>query len=291
MIGFIPFVLIERILTYSRYGSWTATSTSLHMQIFSKADTLIGANDVVLGDNEGFSFLSLLTQVQPEGLLAPLFSPEKSIFLYDPLLLPCLIVLFVCWRFLSLEIKWYAIAGIANFFLHLYIYSWTSEWIRQGQWGARYHITSVHLLLVPLIPLLIRGAIKIKKNAKLTQKIISWFARLAIALAVLLQFFSILLPFDLERMQQEIGVGSRFRIVQRVNNVFTLLDETPKSIVQISPILDSNQNINWEFLPFRLQNRSNENSPLNKLLPILFILWGLIFILAVTATVWMFVTI
>ena len=262
------------------------------MQIFSKADTLIGANDVVLGDNEGFSFLSLLTQVQLEGLLAPLFSPEKSIFLYDPLLLPCLIVLFVCWRFLSLEIKWYAIAVILNFLLHLYIYSWTSDWIKLGAWGSRYHITSVHLLLVPLIPLLIRGATKkIKKNTNIFKKIASWFARIIIFLAMLLQFFSILLPFNLEKTQQELGVGSRFRMVQRVNNVFTLLDETPVSNVQISPILDSNQNINWEFLPFRLQNRSNENSPLNKLLPILFILWGLIFILAVTATVWMFVTI
>lgn len=290
--GFIPFVLIERILTNYRYGSWTATSTSLHMQIFAKADTLIGANDVVLGDNEGFSFLSLLTKVRLEGLLAPLFSPEKSVFLYDPLLLPCSIVLFVCWRFLSLEIKWYAIAGIVNFILHLYIYSWTSAWIRQGQWGARYHITSIHLLLVPLIPLLVRGAIKqIKQNTHIFKKIAILFARFAIVLAVLLQIFSILLPFDLERIQQELGVGSRFRMGQRINNVFILLGETPESNVKISPILHSNQNINWEFLPFRLQARQNDDSSLNKFMPILFIFWGLIFILAVTATAWMFVTI
>ena len=292
MSGFIPFVLIERILTNYRYGSWTATSTSLHMQIFAKADTLIGANDVVLGDNEGFSFLSLLTKVQLEGLLAPLFSPEKSVFLYDPLLLPCSIVLFVCWRFLSSEIKWYAIAGIVNFCLHLYIYSWTADWIKQGQWGARYHITSIHLLLVPLIPLLVRGAIKkIGKNTKLSQKIISWFTRGAIALALLLQFISILLPFNLEKTQQELGIGSRFRIAQRINNVVTLLHEAPESNVKISPILNSNQNINWEFLPFRLQARQNDVLSLNKFMSILFIFWCLIFILAVTATAWMFVTI
>ena len=31
MTGFIPFVFLERILTYYRYGSWIATSTSLHI--------------------------------------------------------------------------------------------------------------------------------------------------------------------------------------------------------------------------------------------------------------------
>lgn len=292
MSGFIPLVLIERILTNYRYGSWTATSTSLHLQIYSKADALIEANDIVLGQNVGFSFLNLLTKVRSEGLLAPLFYPEKSIFLYDPLLLPCLIILFVCWKFLSLEIKWYLIAGVLNFLLHLYIYSWTTDWIKQGQWGVRYHITSVHLLLVPLIPLLIRGATRqIKKNANLSKKIVSWFAKLIIILAVLLQFLSIALPFNFEKNQQELGVGSRFRIVQRVNNIVYILSENPKFNMQISKTVELSPqlNSNWGFLPFRLKDKLNGNSPLNKLIPILILLWGLLLVLACTATIWMFI--
>jgi hypothetical protein len=294
--GFIPFVLIERILTYYRYGNWRATSSSLHLQIYSKANTLIEANDVIKGNNDSFDFLSLLTKIKLDALLAPLFYPEKSIFLYDPLLLPCLIISLICWKALSLEIRWYLIAGILNFLLHLYIYSWTSEWIRQGQWGARYHITSVHLLLIPLIPLLIRGATKqIKKNTNIFKKITSWFARIVIFLAMLLQFFSIVLPFNLEKTQQKLGVGSRFRMIQRVNNIFYLFDEVPESNIQIgkviqhSPQLNPNPNLGWGFLPFRLKDRLNGNSPLNKLIPILILLWGLLFILAVTATIWMFI--
>ena len=145
LLGFIPFFLLERVLTYIRYGSWIATSTSLHIQIFTKADTLIEPNSIVRGESSSLGFLNLLTKIKLDGLFAPFFSPEKSIFLYDPLVLPCLIISLICWKFLSPYIRWYLIAGILNFLLHLYIYSWTSDWIYGSPWGSRYHITSVHL--------------------------------------------------------------------------------------------------------------------------------------------------
>ncbi|MGF1591281.1 MAG: glycosyltransferase family 39 protein [Pleurocapsa sp.] len=289
MTGFIPFVLLERILTRIRYGSWTATSTSLHLQIFAK-ETLSNANEIVQIDNNSF-FLDLLTKVKPEALLAPLFSPEKSIFLYDPLVLPCLIILFICWGFLSPYIKWYVVVAILSFLLHLYIYSWTSDWIKHGSWGARYHITSVHLLLIPLIPLLIQGATKkINQNTDFLKAAFSWIARVIIILAMLIQFSSITLSPNLEVIQQELGVGSRFRLIQRFNNIFYLLNYDQNPNIQISKAQEQwPHKITWDLLPFNLKTKLNTNSSLNKFVPILFIVWGVIFIAAVTTTVWIFI--
>jgi hypothetical protein len=290
MTGFIPFVLLERILTYIRYGSWTATSTSLHLQIYAKADTLINPDAIVQGENNGFSFLSLLTKIQPEGLLAPLFSLEKSIFLYDPLVLPCSLLALLCWRFLSTYIRWYLIAVIFNFLLHLYIYSWTYEWIEHEDWGARYHVTSVHLLLVPLIPLLIRGATKqIQKNTDWIEVSLSWMAKIILILSMSIQLSSILLPPSLEVTQQELGVGSRFRLVQRVNNIFTLLNYDQKPKPQISKVQEQwSDNITWWLLPFRVKERAKNSYLLKNFMPMLIVFWILTFIVAVITTVWIF---
>ncbi|VEP15879.1 conserved membrane hypothetical protein [Hyella patelloides LEGE 07179] len=293
--GFIPFVVLERILTYYRYGSWTATSTGLHLQIYSRANTLLEPNSIVQGETKGFSFMSLLTKIELKGLLAPLFSPEKSVFIYDSLLIPCLILLFVCWKFLSPYIKWYLIAGILNFMLHLYIYSWTDEWIEHPEWSARYHVTSVHLFLIPLIPLIIRGATtKINKSTNLSKLIVSWIAKIVVAFALFIQLASTILPSGLEQTQQRLGIGSPLRIAQRISNIFTLIDYNPQSDTQISQVLERSpgfapdRKLTWEILPFRLKIWLKPNSSLYQLIPILFVVWGLICIMAVITTVWVF---
>ena len=299
--GFIPFVLLERVLTFIRYGSWSATTVSLHLQIYDKANTLIDSNAVVSGVTQGFPFLKLLTKVKPEALFAPFISPEKSIFLYDPLVLPCLILLFLCWKYLSHYIKWYTIATIVGFLLHLYIYSWTSGWINQGAWGARYHITSIHLLLIPLIPLLIKGAIKqIDQSKNLYSKVLTWSARSVIVLAICVQVSSITLDGGVEAYQQQLGIGSSWRMGQRFKNISTLLiDGTLEfktaDITQVEDVARAafmeKQIVNrtrWNILPF-LYQRNLEKSPLGKLIPILIALWGLILVAAVSSTIWIFI--
>ena len=297
MTGFIPFVILERVLTYYRYNSWTATSTSLHLQIYAKASNLADSNAIVRGDNSSLSFLNLLTKVKLEGLLAPFISPEKSIFIYDPLLLPCLIVGFLCWRFLSSYIKWYLIAGIVGFALHLYIYSWNVNWVEHMAWGVRYHLTSVHLILIPLIPLIIRGAIRQFNSRTNALKIVfRSLSKAVIILAIFCQLISISLYPSLEAIQQELNIGSPFRIIQRINNIFYLIDyeERPqiqqnKAEQQSSRII-LEEKITWNILPFRYQIRLQDNSTFgHKFLPLLTAIWVLIFISATVGTVWIFV--
>ena len=300
MSGFMPMVLLERALNYVRYGSWSATTVSLHLQVYANAPALVELDAVVEGANTGFSFFKLLTKVQPEALFAPFFSPEKSIFLYDPLVLPCFILLIVCWKFLAQDIKWYAIATTIGFLLHLYLYSWTSEWILHAEWGARYHITSVHLWLVPLIPLLVRGAIKqIDRSKNLERKTLTWSARVIIIVAIAIQLSSITLDGAVEAYQQRLGIGSSLRIAQRFKNISYLLGGSSPSDfdflqVEVPPetaILQKKieAKTGWNILPFLYQNKLDSDSWLNKLIPLLTVVWSLIFILAVTSTVWIFI--
>ena len=295
MTGFIPFVFLERILTYYRYGSWMATSTSLHIQIYNPASNLSESSGIVQGDNSSFLFFRLLTKIKSEGLLAPLFSPEKSIFIYDPLLLPCLIIGLLCWGFLSPYIKWYVIAGIIGFLLHLYIYSWTGEWVKQGDWGARYHLTSIHLLLVPLIPLIVRGAVRQFNNSTLKIKILSLLSKIIIILAIFCQLASVSLSPNLETFQQELNIGSRFRLGQRINNIYYLVNyeekpqiKTNKAEEQLPETLLRLRKT-WSILPLKYEMKLPDNSSFNKFLPLLKIIWSLIFILALVSTIWIFV--
>ena len=302
MSGFIPFVFLERMLTYIRYGSWTTTTVSLHLQIYNKAGELVDpVNAAVAGTTKSFVFLKLLTKVKPEALLAPFISPAKSIFLYDPLTLPCLILLIICWKYLSNYIKWYAIAATVGFLLHVYIYSWNTGWIDQGAWGARYHITSLHLLLVPLIPLLVRGAIQqIELRQKLFKKMLIWSSRAIIVLAIGLQLSSITIDGGVEAYQKQLGIGSSLRIAQRFNNISSLLvDGSVRSNIENIPeSLDAERvafvehqiqaRSGWNILPFLYQKKL-EKSSLSRLIPLLIALWSAIFIAAVGSTIWMFV--
>lgn len=293
MSGFIPFLLLERILTYIRYDSWKATSISLHLQIYNKADTLTSSRSVVEGTTQSFPLSNLLSRIDLEALLVPFFAPEKSIFLYDPLVLPCLILLFICWKSFSKIVRWYLISAVIGFLLHLFIYSWTSEWIYQGEWGARYHVTSIHLLLVPLIPLLVIGAKKYKhQNKNINQKIYSAVAKAIILIGILIQFSSILLPYGLEANQQKLEVGSRWRIKQRIENIFNML--TSSNNYEIAKVEEAwqidipDRRVTWNLLPFKYQDKIPSNSSARKFVPLLFAFWSIVFATAVLTTIWMF---
>ena len=299
--GFVPFLLWERVLTYIRYGSWTTTTASLHLQIYNRAGVLVNSADsIVEGTTQSFPFLKLLTKVKPEALLAPFFSPEKSIFLYDPLTLPCLILLIICWKYLSEYVKWYTIAAVVGFLLHVYIYSWGTEWINHGEWGARYHITSIHLLLIPVIPLLIQGAIEqIDRRKNWFKKLLIISARAIIILAVCIQLSSITMDGAVEAYQQKLGIGSSLRIAQRFKNISTFFIDRS---VEYKIDKMSNSNVaeisffeeqiearkGWNLLPFLYQKKIGESS-LNKLTPVLIVLWGFILMAAIVTTVKVFI--
>lgn len=152
----------------------------------------------------------------PIGLWGSLFSPAKSIFIYDPLLLPCLILGIVFWKRFLPEIKLYLLSVLLNLGLHIALTSYLDFWHGDSAWAARYHVTSVHLILLPLIPVLIEFMFRSRgfKN---------WIIKTIIFLSIIIQSLSIILGFALEDAQGYLLPPERryleFRLGQRIVNV------------------------------------------------------------------------
>lgn len=151
-----------------------------------------------------------------------LMLPGKSIFIYDPLLIPCLLLGIILWKKLSPYIKLYLIANIFNFLLHLAFYSKLDFWHGDAAWGARYHVTSVHLLLIPLNALLI-------ENLLSARGLYLWLIRLIIIMAIMVQIPSIVFRPSADTGRILLAKPEsfmKFRLAERVISVGCLINDS-----------------------------------------------------------------
>jgi hypothetical protein len=240
IVGFIPLALASRILDYVRFGVFWTTGANVGVKQLNSDPLLSGLPK--LPDNYPFIH-------SPEiGIIGALFSPAKSIFIYDPLLLPCSILGIFLWKKFSPYLKLYLIAGIFNLGLHLALYSKLDFWHGDAAWGARYHVTSVHLLLIPLIAFLIQNYFS---SQKLIRKLIVGF----LALVMIIQMSSIVL-----RPSAEIGriyfarpsSFREFRLGERWKNIACLIDRSFASEcpIRLKPTMDEPLIQRVSLLPF-----------------------------------------
>jgi hypothetical protein len=274
--GFIPFVLLGRIMDYLRYGSLFATGKSIEQQQLTTDPAWNGLPDLP----DGYPLIN-----EPHvGILGPLISLSKSIFIYDPLLLPCLILGVVFWKKLTPYIQWYLVTVTVNLGLHLVAYSRFVFWHGDSAWAARYHVTSVHLLLIPLVAVLIQRL----SQAKAWK---AWLLKTVVAIAIMVQLASVAMPMNLEIYQANVGMpGSRleFRLAQRINNLVCLVDGSfSKACTTQHP--DKEQYLehlnHLVFLPFTYSQQTEGNGVNFPLSIVLFVLWGLLLVLALWVTV------
>jgi hypothetical protein len=212
VVGFIPLNLLSRFIDYLRFGSfWLNGQGSAIKQL---------NNDPI------FAGLPLLPANFPfnnpphVGIWGVLFSPAKSIFIYDPLLLPCSILAVLFWKRFSVYIQWYLINCLLNLALHLVLTSKLDFWHGDPGWGARYHVTSVHLLLIPLIPVFLKTLLGLKKQKR-------WLMQIILSLAIMAQVISVVF-----RPSAEVGriyfaspeSFLEFRMGQRIVNVACLIN-------------------------------------------------------------------
>jgi hypothetical protein len=137
------FLLVDRLYQFYRFGSFTNTYVSL----FAKEQRL---QDPTLPLNFPWSTPFL------DGLLGPLFKPEKSIFLFDPLLVLAIVLLAVMWKRLSAEVRAYGVASLALLFGYICFYARYTYWAGDFAWGDRYVSTSVEMVALIAAPLLVR---------------------------------------------------------------------------------------------------------------------------------------
>ena len=139
------FAIIERLYSYYRFGSLTQT----YLPIFAREQRL---QDPTLPANFPWS-----TPFH-EGVLGALFTPEKSIFLFDPLLVLALALLALLWKRLAAEIRAYAVTSLLLLLGYISFYARYTYWAGDFAWGDRYVSTAVELVALLAVPLLLRIA-------------------------------------------------------------------------------------------------------------------------------------
>lgn len=202
------FFLIDRLYQFKRFDSFTSNYISVLTEQMKAGDYY---TDGPIAANWPYT-LSPIT-----GITNVLFSPEKSIFIYDPLLIVLGITLLI--RHFRLDWpgtlnlrKAFVLSGFVSLLVYLVGYSNIVFWGGDDAWGARYHTSPVQLLCLLAVPLFLEIAPRLNIFARRAVQSI-------IGLACLFQFCSILFWYGLEIAQFKCGIGAAFRIGQRLSNI------------------------------------------------------------------------
>ncbi|HWO35711.1 MAG TPA: glycosyltransferase family 39 protein [Candidatus Acidoferrum sp.] len=234
---YVCFAAVERLYNFYRFGSLTET----YLPIFARESRL---QDPTLPANFPWS-----TPFR-EGVLGALFKPEKSIFLFDPLLVLALFLLLFLWKRLAVEVRAYALTSLLLLVAYISFYARYTYWAGDFAWGDRYVSTAVEMLALVALPLLLRYRANLGP----------WVWRSSMVLIFIsfcIQVASLAFWLPLEIYQMETLGHPTFVIALRFKNIvaFALgkmdawglntdaMSEDPWDYVHITT---------WNFLPFLL---------------------------------------
>ena len=232
------FLMIDRTYQYVRFGSFLNT----YMQVFGEEWKHLNPSLP-----EAFPFETPFRV----GFFGALFTPEKSIFLFDPLLLLVLIVAVFAWRSFRPEIKAYLAAFGLMLFAYVSFYAKYTDWSGDAAWGDRYVATAAQLVALIAVPLLLRHRVEVGK--------IVWRTGLALILiSVVIQLSSVAFWCPLEWYQLMIFRPPTFVVWVRLKNIVALAlgkmsDWGLMNEDMIEDEWDYVHITTWNFLPFILK--------------------------------------
>jgi hypothetical protein len=232
------FLVIDRLYQFYRFGSFRNTYVSLFAKEQRLADPTLPTN---------FPWSTPFW----EGVLGPLFKPEKSIFLFDPLLVLAIILLVVLWKKLSTDVRAYSVASLLLLLAYICFYARYTYWAGDFAWGDRYVSTSVEMAALLAVPLLLRYRATLNP-------LVQRGAIALIAVSFVIQVSSLAFWLPLEIYQMETLGHPTFVIALRFKNIaaFALgkmdawglnnesMTQDPWDYVHITT---------WNFLPFLLR--------------------------------------
>jgi hypothetical protein len=145
---YLLFFLIDRIYQYVRFGSWTNTYVDIFAQEQRQMNPNLPASFPFNGTwiHEGIN----------SGVLGPFFALEKSIFLFDPMLLLMLLLAVLLWKRSALAIRAFVVATLVLVALYVVFYARYYWWAGDFAWGDRYISSAVELATLLTLPLLLR---------------------------------------------------------------------------------------------------------------------------------------
>ncbi len=232
------FLLVDRVYQFYRFGSFTNT----YLAIFAREQRQI---DPTLPANFPWS-----TPFHA-GVFGALFQPEKSIFLFDPLLVLAIFLLALLWKRLTPEVRAYTVTSLLLVLAYICFYARYTFWSGDFAWGDRYVSTSVELVALVALPLLMRYREVLGKTIWRTGCVL-------IAVSLVIQLASLAFWLPLEIYQMETLGHPTFVIALRFKNIvaFALgkmdawgldteaMGQDPWDYVHITT---------WNFLPFLLR--------------------------------------
>jgi hypothetical protein len=196
---YIFFGLLERFYSWYRFGSWTQT----YIPIFARESRM---QDPSLPPNFPWS-----TPLH-EGVLGALFKPEKSIFLFDPLLILALLLFALLWKRTAPEVRAYALSTLLLLAGYICFYARYTYWAGDFAWGDRYVSSAVQMIALLSIPLLLHYKAELALWTRAT-------AALLIAASLLIQIASLMFWLPLEIYQMETLGHPTFVIALRFKNI------------------------------------------------------------------------
>jgi hypothetical protein len=235
---YLFFFLIDRAYQFYRFGSFTNTYVTYFAREFRQRDPTLPAN---FPWNTPFH----------EGFLGALFQPEKSIFLFDPLLVLAIFLLAWLWKRLTPEVRAYGVASLFLLLAYICFYARYAYWAGDFAWGDRYVSTAVELVALLAVPLLLRYREHLGRAL--------WGAGCAlivVSLAVQLASLAFWLPLEIYQME-DFGHPT-FVIALRFKNIaaFALgkMDAWGLNTDAMGwDRWDSMHVTTWNFLPFLLR--------------------------------------
>ncbi|HKC00626.1 MAG TPA: hypothetical protein VKD23_17725 [Terriglobales bacterium] len=235
---YIFFFLVDRAYQFYRFGSFTNTYVAIFAREYRQRDPSLPAN---------FPWSTPFHV----GVLGALFQPEKSIFLFDPLLVLVIFLLAYLWKRLTPEVRAYGATSVLLLLAYICFYARYTYWSGDFAWGDRYVSTAVELVTLIAVPLLMRY------REHLGKKI--WRAGcVLIAVSLMIQLASVAFWLPLEIYQMDTLGHPTFVIALRFKNIvafaFGKMDAwglTNDTMTQDQ--WDYVHVTTWNFLPFLLR--------------------------------------
>jgi hypothetical protein len=232
------FFIIDRVYQFYRFGSFTNTYVSL----FAREQRL---QDPTLPANFPWSTPFHI------GFLGALLKPEKSIFLFDPLLVLGILLLVLLWKRLTPEVRAYGVASLLLLLGYISFYARYTYWAGDFAWGDRYVSTAVELVALIAVPLLLHHR----------ENLSTWIRRagmVLIAVSLVIQIASLAFWVPLEIYQMDTLGHPTFVIALRFKNImaFALGKMDAWGLNNESMTQDAWDYVHittWNFLPFLLR--------------------------------------
>jgi len=140
---YLFFLFLDRLYQFYRFGTWTDT----YVHYFTIEHRL---HDPTLPAKYPWETPFRV------GFLGPFISPEKSIFLFDPLIVLAVIVVIFGWKRFNSAVKAYTLAAFSLLLAYVCLYARYTVWSGDFAWGDRYVSTATQMAAFISVPLLLK---------------------------------------------------------------------------------------------------------------------------------------